>query len=301
MDAPFDHLVLTRFSAVPAEGAPPAHPDWLRYRLAFFYDTAYPSMRSQRAPTPFRWLVLFDDRCPQDFRAEVEDLAAGVFTPIWTRQTFHRRVFAPYVRRIAERPYLITTRLDSDDAVARDFIAAVQRRFAPRDLLFVSFTRGLQIDRSGAVYRRDQLSGSFLSLVERRVGGRDPMTVYASRHERAASLGPVLEVQADPMWIQVLHGANLANVVAGPRVRPGVVAERFDISLGYRAEVPRLALATEKIVHRARLIRRWLHHPGEAVWAMEARWWRVTGTRERPLGRTRRWSDVLRAVLPFRS
>ena len=38
--------------------------------------------------------------------------------------------------------WLLTTRLDSDDAIARDFMAAVQREFIPTDGLFVDFPRG---------------------------------------------------------------------------------------------------------------------------------------------------------------
>ena len=52
--------------------------------------------------------------------------------------------------------------------MAVDFMATVQAQFARQDRLFVSITRGVQIDRSGAVYLSDQLSNPFLSLIERR-------------------------------------------------------------------------------------------------------------------------------------
>lgn len=144
-------MLLTRFSAVLPPGAEPAKADWLRYRLGFFYDACYASVTRQRG-ADFGWLVLVDDRCPDDFREEVEELAKGAFTPVWTHEPFRRDSFAGSVAdltgRTAERttkpshaPYLITTRIDSDDAMAVDFMAAVQAQFERQERLFVNFTR----------------------------------------------------------------------------------------------------------------------------------------------------------------
>jgi len=266
----FDHFLLTRFSAVLTPGAPPAGADWLRYRLGFFYDATLPSVVSQTGALS-EWLVLFDDRCPDDFRADVEDLAReGRFTPVWSHEPFRRDTFAGLVATLSRAPYLITTRLDSDDAIARDHLAAVQARFARQDRLFVNFVRGLQVDRGGAVYRSDQVSNPFLSLIERRTDG-PPLTVYAPRHARARGHGPVLNVHAPPMWLQVVHDGNLLNMVTGPQIAPAVVRERFDIDLGYREQVGRLRLLGERIRHRTRLTRMWLAHPGEATRYAEAR------------------------------
>lgn len=139
-------MLLTRFSAVLSPRAEPAKADWLRYRLGFFYDACYASVTRQRG-ADFGWLVLVDDRCPDDFREEVEELAKGAFSPVWTHEPFRRDSFAGPVAdltgRTAERtnepghaPYLITTRIDSDDAMAVDFMAAVQAQFERQERLF---------------------------------------------------------------------------------------------------------------------------------------------------------------------
>ncbi len=280
--AAFDHFLLTRFSAVLAPHAPPAQEAWLRYRLGFFYDAALPSVAAQR-DAAFTWLVLFDDRCPDGFRAAVEDLAAdGTFTPVWSHEHFRRDTFAAHVAERSDTPYLITTRMDSDDAIAVDFMAAVQAQFARQDRLFVNFARGIQLDRSGSTYGRDQLSGPFLSLIEVRASPAPPLTVYAPKHARARRHGPLLEVRAPAMWAQVVHDANLANVVVGPRLAPAVVAQRFAIDLGYRAQVPVPRLLAEKVQQRGRMLRRWSAHPGELTAYVEARFWRLRGTHERP-------------------
>lgn len=279
----FDHLLLTRFSAVLHPGAEPAAAPWLRYRLGFFYDACYSSVVGQR-DAEFDWLVLLDDRCPDDFRAEIEELAEGVFRPLWTHEVFRRDTFAPIVAQIAQRPHLITTRLDSDDAIATDFMSAVQRQFDRQSRMFVNFTRGVQIDRTGAVYRYDQLSSPFLSLIEERRPDTLPLTVYAPKHARARSAGPLREVRAQVMWAQVVHGANLSNIVVGPRVSPRVVNERFTMGLQYRPNITRRRLALEKAVQRRRLAQLWIQHPGELTKALEAAWWRMRGTHVRAEG-----------------
>ncbi|GGM98037.1 hypothetical protein GCM10009721_26320 [Terrabacter tumescens] len=297
----FEHYLLTRFSAAFVPGVPPQE-DWLRYRLGFFVDACWSSVRSQQ-DADFTWLVLFDDRCSDDFRADVETLAEGTFTPVWSSEQWNPSIFG---RAIAEArpagavgaaaaPWLLTTRLDSDDAIARDFMASVQREFTPTEGLFVDFPRGIQIDRSGATYLYDQLSSPFLTLVERRRTDAAPSTVYAARHARARQWGPVREVSAPPMWVQVIHGSNLLNMTVGARVSPRVVNERFDLELVYDRDMSVPKLLWQKAAHRFRLARVWAQHPGEVTKWAEARYWRVRGTHVRPRSDAPPLTDALKA------
>lgn len=312
--ASFDHFLLTRFSA--SLGPTPAQPEWLRYRLGFFVDACWSSVRAQQG-ADFTWLVLFDDRCPDDFREDVESLAVDTFTPVWTHQRWSPSLFGREIEAIeilaesgaargaepdggrgsrpAPAPWLLTTRLDSDDAIARDFMAAVQREFIPTDGLFVDFPRGVQIDRDGSTYLYDQLSSPFLTLVERRRPGVTPRTVHSARHARAREAGPLREVSAPPMWVQVIHGTNLLNMTVGSRISPRVVNERFDLELVYRRDVPPLRLLRERAAHRLRLFRLWRQHPGEVTKWAEAKYWRLRGTHVRPRGTTPNLTEALKA------
>ncbi len=302
-----DHYLLTRFSA--AFSAVPAQEEWLRYRLGFFVDVCWTSVLSQEGASDFTWLVLFDDRCPDDFRADVESLAAGAFSPIWSHEPWSPQLFARAIeeQRAArdtedERcaPWLLTTRLDSDDGIARDFMSAVQREFTPTDGLFIDFPRGIQIDRSGSTYLYDQLSSPFLTLVERQHPHATPRTVYAARHSRASAWGPVREVSAPPMWVQVIHGGNLLNMTVGKRISPQVVNERFDLALVYDRDVPLLTLLRQKLAHRVHLMGVWWRHPGEATKWAESKYWRLRGTHVRPQGSGLNLTESLKARLARR-
>jgi hypothetical protein len=294
----FDHFLLTRFSAVFRHGDIPAQEEWLRYRLGFFVDACWSSVRAQQG-ADYTWLVLFDDRCPDDFRADVESLAEGTFTPIWTHEPFSTSLFARPIAELSPaaeaNPWLLTTRLDSDDGIARDFMASVQAQCSPEDGLFIDFPRGIQIDRGGSTYLYDQLSSPFLTLVERRRLDVPPRTVYTARHARSRQWGPLREVNAPPMWVQVIHGTNLLNMTVGARISPRVINERFDLELVYRREVPLQKLLREKAAHRVRLFRLWKEHPGEVTKWLEARFWRLRGTHVRPRSSTPNLTEGLKS------
>lgn len=295
MSPDFDHFLLTRFSAVFRTGDVPAQEEWLRYRLGFFVDACWASVRGQQG-ADFTWLVLFDDRCPDAFREDVEELARGVFTPVWTHEVFSPAIFGRLIAEQGRAPWVLTTRLDSDDGIARDFMASAQREFDHQDGLFVDFPRGVQIDRSGSVYRYDQLSSPFLTLIEKRdPNGAPPRTVYAARHARAREHGPLREVSRPPMWVQVIHGTNLLNIVVGPRISPKVVKERFELDLVYRRDVSGTELLREKAAHGLRRIRLWGKHPGELTKLVEAKYWRLRGTHVRPQSRTLNLTEGLKA------
>lgn len=294
----FTHLVITRYAvAVPGRTAPP-DADWLRYRLGFFEQALCQSLAAQTCQD-FTWLVYVDDRCPPDFRDVMDDLATEFgFEPIWTHELFSQRV----ARDVAERaatPFVITTRIDSDDAVAKEFVESVQREFKPWDRLFVDFMCGLQVDRSGSVYRFDVPSSPFMSMIERR-GETLPTTVFGMGHTMVRYFGPLRIVVGPPMWLMVVHGGNWQTQIGGPRVLPRQLNERFSLSLLYREDVGGARFVWEKIRDDTRL---WAHRARhlQVGWAvrMRARWrGSVTlTTAPPPLGepswrlRARRWRD----------
>lgn len=266
-----DHFLLTRFSAVLYPGAPPAEPEWLSYRLGFFLDACHASVTSQEGAGPFTWLVLFDDRCPEWFRDAIEELAAdGAFVPVWSHEVFTRDAFVPHVLARCRSARVITTRLDSDDAIAYDFMAVVQARLARAENLFCSFPRGVQIDRSGGVYATLETSAPFLSRIERPTPKAPLRTVFEPRHARARTVGPVLQVRSPAMWAQVLHDGNLLNRLLGRRVSPKVVNQRFRFALGYARHVPWPQLLVQKLARRLAIFRLLVEHPGEAFRRFEA-------------------------------
>ncbi|WP_265443437.1 glycosyltransferase [Flexivirga meconopsidis] len=278
--AEFDHFLITRFSAVFVPDQDPPDEDWLFYRLAFFLDALLPSVAGQQGAKA-RWLVFLDDRSSDEFRSAIEELAGDVFEPVWTHEMFLQAL----PRELAERsaaPYLISTRVDSDDALAVDFVETVQAQFDRQERLYVDFARGVQVDRAGAVYLHDQPSAAFQSLIERRAPGRLPYTIFGHpQHTQLRTVGPQLRVRTPPMWLQIVHGSNIANSIRGPRVSPDVIAQRFTIALGYDKQRRGIRLLPARFRSFGQLGVTWLRNPTLVPWCAEAMIDRMHGTRVR--------------------
>lgn len=230
--ADFEHFLLTRFSVRFVPEQPPFERDWLEYRLGFFRELAYESVIRQTGDPKFRWLVFFDAEREQWFEDAVDELAEGVFEPVWIERTFFEVVKHEVTKR-ATAPYVITTRFDSDDALARDYIERVQAEFVPVDKLFLNFQLGLQVDRRGRLFTFRHPSNAFVSLIEKRTPGVELATAFVTAHGAINAFADVREVKAPPTWLCVVHGSNLLNEIsrASIPVKPSTLAKYFDVEV----------------------------------------------------------------------
>ncbi|MFT4212648.1 MAG: glycosyltransferase [Microbacterium sp.] len=231
----FSHFVITRFNVrfARSQVARPSS-EWLDRRLDLFSRTAVPSLNSQTSKR-FRWLVFFQDDVSDDFRQRVEGLASRAhFEPVWINEFFDGELVSRCIAPLTDSDFIITSRVDNDDALSRDYIQAVQSRFARQDLLYLNFVRGIQIVPGGQVYRYDANSNPFVSLIERIPQGGVPATVFHMKHTQIRKHADILQIIDAPMWAQVIHDGNMMNGIRGPVTRKAVVAENFsiDVDLG---------------------------------------------------------------------
>lgn len=230
------HILITRFN-LKFSNRPEPSDVWLRKRIDVLRRYTAPTVQSQTA-MPDKWLV-FCGRMPTWLRDEFQAIRAG--TPILRvvsrseiSPEFIAAAVAAEVPSGAER--LITTRLDSDDAIARDYLHAVRvaalvsaarnraiGSAAGRSGVFLNFTHGLQLYR-GRLYRISDLSNSFISLIE---PAENPKTVLVDGHQQLNRHGPIVQIPKRDMWIQVVHGVNLATTVRGVRTDARRVMPRF--------------------------------------------------------------------------
>lgn len=199
MSSDFVHVLLTRFSVRFANDQSAASAEWLLFRWAFFRDALASSLANQTV-REFRWLVFFDDSAPDWLRDEVAELAPGLFTPVWLTTPWGLESLRVTVgKHLGAHTHLITTRVDSDDAVARLFVEEIQASFAAQDSVYVNFLSGAQVTRSGQVLRYRAPSNAFISYTERIEPDAQPHTVFRSpRHGQSQELAPVLNIVGEP-------------------------------------------------------------------------------------------------------
>ena len=220
------HIVISRFNVRMRDHAPRTE-DWLRRRLDLFRAFAVPSMRSQSSACT-RWLIFCDVGSPAWFEPSLSETLAGnpEAEPVWTDQPFWDCVRVEIAQRVEGHGKLITTRLDTDDAIARDYLRAVQE--AARNVPFgaVNFLHGAQL-LGTRVYRRSDPSNPFISFVEE--SSREPLTVFVDEHHVLDRHGPVLQVRTAPLWLQSIHDNNITSTLGGIRTSAHRVLRDFDL------------------------------------------------------------------------
>lgn len=228
-DSRFDHLVLTRFNVRGRYYRGDPGDDWLRYRLGLFERFTVRSFAGQSV-REFRWLVLIDSESPEWFRERLTAIGEGLFEAVDVNGAFNAAAATHAVAPRVTAPFVLTTRVDNDDAVARDFVETIQRAFVPGDAHFINLVDGAQLS-AGKVYRRPYTQNPFITLAEP-VGSARPATVFVRRHFETIQYAPVLNVRSGhPLWIQVVHGGNALTELVGLRTRAAAVAPWFDCAI----------------------------------------------------------------------
>jgi hypothetical protein len=223
-------VVLTRFNlpSLGAESVVRAQKDWLVDRVALFERYCLPSVRAQ-AHRDFEWLIYFDPESPDWLMERIREWAPGSFTPVMRESVSHDELlgdiaglFAARSVHFAEGDLLVTTNLDNDDGLARDFTeriraagSSVTRRTA------VYLVNGL-IRHGSDIYRRTDRDNAFCSVAEPWAGAQ---TCWVDWHNMLRKQMPVIELEGEPAWLQVVHDKNVSNRVHGTLADPAPYRE----------------------------------------------------------------------------
>jgi hypothetical protein len=227
----FTHLVLTKFN-VDTPYAPSGRgvdPTWLKSRLELFLRYCYPSVTRQDG-VEFRWLIFCNALSPDWFKREIAQLN-DVVIPVFVAGLATDEVLSQKVMEagVVKTPYLITTRIDNDDAISRSHLSHVQRAFQRQEREFIAFPLGLQLFR-GHLYSVYYPYNPFLSLIEKVSNDGRVTTVFCVPHSTVRTAGKVRKMWQAAQWLQVLHSQNVENSLSGwPRLRSKRHSE-FDLS-----------------------------------------------------------------------
>lgn len=236
------HLLETRFS-VRMRATPPTS-EWLASRLELLRRFPLPAVAAQTSDT-FTWVLFCDESTDRDVLDELYEEERRVPT-MKVALTNAERTPLDVVRSLVEpdSDLLITTRLDSDDAIAEPYIEAIQSYAEPfhhssHERMVINFPSGYRLaagDGEPRLYRDWMLNSSFHSLFERpRLA--QPETVMETTHtvlrERYAGYRHLAELplghttgharlhqhypthhdESMAPWMIVVHGGNLVNKI----------------------------------------------------------------------------------------
>lgn len=187
---------------------------WLSHRFELFEKLCLPSVASQ-CERNYHWMLMVSDRTPRTFLERLMDDLALVPSPStvllvkeYSPQFFHAAILRR-LERTADR--VVSTRLDNDDAIACDYLAAVREEaeHLPKHGNFViNFRQGCQVAHHG-IFPHDARLNPFLSVVS---STRTLRTAFETHHGQMNRVGTVIDKRGgNAHWIQFIHARNVLN------------------------------------------------------------------------------------------
>ncbi|WP_299334745.1 glycosyltransferase [uncultured Psychroserpens sp.] len=191
---------------------------WLKDRYDLFQKYCVPSITHQ-SEKDFKWLVYFDIDTPKRFRKINQQIISDLpcFIPKYVNgfNDFETSLPSHIVEMIDESTtHIITTRLDNDDCLHKDTVAAIQKNFQPKKQLIIDLTRGLTLQVTKGYrlgLREGVFSGPFISLIEKVSGSESPLTVYDREHTSWYPEVPIKSLDKEFYWLQIIHERNVLN------------------------------------------------------------------------------------------
>ncbi len=182
-------------------------------RLHIFCNFCFPSVYYQ-SNQKFKWLFFLDCQTPEAIVKPIKELQKWsnfilIFTP--KNVNFQPFLVPQICQYLTDKDtHIITTWLDADDAIAKDFIEKVQKQFNSQAFEYINFLYGYQLSREG-LYFKKYFASQFISLIEQI--DDNILTCKVMSHASITQLVqdglPVRQVVTSPQWIQLIHEDNL--------------------------------------------------------------------------------------------
>jgi len=221
----FQHFLLTRFNVGKVDE------DWLTFRFELFDRFCYPSVMNQTCRN-FEWLIFYDSRTPVGFVDMFEQYDGVIAIPVVVADMIPEKFMrskkgfenVSFITRVggelgkearrqvllrvgSKTDYLITTRIDSDDSLHRDYVRLVQDEyFDEQGFWYLNFLNGYRYEtRYRRVYAIRDKSSPYLTLVETVTSGK---TAFWAPHTKETTKGKITHIEDFPGWLEVVHGEN---------------------------------------------------------------------------------------------
>ncbi len=221
----FKHYVITRFNLknkgwhYDKNNQSILDDAWLRNRIMLFETFCLPSIVAQ-SNKDFEWLVYFDKSSPDFLLEKITDWCnrCANLSPQYSidYETFQSIDLPKYIvqHTIDEYEFVITTRLDNDDALRNTTIEKIQKTFIPKSNVIIDCINGYCYDRESCIYtKHTMVSNPFISYIEST--HTTIYSVYKEEHPNWIGKATFITIKRSRMWFQVIHGKNLINTQHG--------------------------------------------------------------------------------------
>lgn len=189
--------------------------DWLKKRFHLFENYCLPSVKNQTHQN-FIWCVFFDIDTPAKFKDIIINISVEYlnFRPLFIDSIGTlNKTFQEYIADNLEEKdeYVITTRLDNDDLIHRNFVETIQSLFIPLDGAVIDIKNGFQVtlnNPSSQVRLYTHNFNAFISLIE---NVKKIETVYSKMHYDWKKSNNIIGYKKKRLWIELAHDSNKVN------------------------------------------------------------------------------------------
>lgn len=189
--------------------------EWLDHRFHLFENYCLPSVKNQSNQN-FIWCVFFDIDTPQNFKDRIVAFTANTanIIPLFIDGMINLNVsFKNFIQENITHndSYIITTRIDNDDVVHKDFVDIIQSLYQASDCAVIDLRKGYQVSIDFAkpevrVYTHP--FNAFISVIEN-VKSFD--TVYSRMHYDWEIEKNIILYKRKALWMELSHQENFVN------------------------------------------------------------------------------------------
>lgn len=219
----FQHFLITRFNLknpkwdVTKNNEELLNDAWMQDRMKLFSNFCFPSVVSQTNKN-FTWLLYFDSSTKAIFKDQIENLTSNnsnikVFY-IDGMSNFYPEIQKYITENATKSDYLITSRIDNDDCIHKDFIDEVQKKFNHQEYEAVDIIQGysLQVEPQFILGKKEHIFNPFISLIEKNDA---PKTVWMNDHTMWKKETRITQIDNKRLWMSIIHQKNKVNEFDG--------------------------------------------------------------------------------------
>lgn len=209
----YRHIIITRFN-LQYESSSDIHlqPEWLEQRFLLFETYCLPSIQNQTCQD-FKWIILCSEQTPAIYQSRLQHYATTYpnialhFCPYYedVNQLYHI-----IGKQYCTASYLLSTRMDSDDMIANDFVEHLQQSIIQRHLqpAIYTFPSGIQcfLQEHKAFAVVDK-KNHFLNYLE----PNSSIHTCLGRDHTKVPNNQLIILTHKNMWCEIVHQHNICN------------------------------------------------------------------------------------------
>ncbi len=221
MNTKFQHFILTKFNLefshwnTDKKNQIVRDEKWLKHRFDLFENICFPSIQNQTNQN-FKWFVFFDINTPKIYKEKVinyKNKYTNFYPFFFNAEKKYKNRIRYIINKFLDidKGFIITTRLDNDDAFHEDAIDIIQANFIEKDQTLLNPIQGicLQLEPKFLISRINYSFNPFISYIEK---AENFETVFKHRHNSWDTKNiNIIDLKKDVLWLQTIHNRNMLN------------------------------------------------------------------------------------------